>query len=227
MKPGGLAGLGIEISHGMNSWKLGLLILIGPCLAVAQGLCLAKSTRGPASINRAAQVMASPSKIFDNGEVPISADLIQIYEQMKSEKQAYQTADYIPTNLHDSDSGSYVLNAIADRSVSTFIRQQKEMGTSLGRTTANVEKTMKQEMVLGSSDKTKIQHKFNFEVQAFQSKAQIKYSGLADASVSYRASESTVAFEIFEKLPHTQEVVLSHELRPGQQISSLNMRWAW
>ena len=183
--------------------------------------------RAPASINRAAQIMASPSKIFDNGEVPISADLIQLYEQMKAEKQTYQTADYIPTNLHDSDDGHYVLNAIADRSVSTFIRQQKEMGTALGRTTANVEKTMKQEVILGSPEKDKIQHKFNFEVQAFQSKAQVKYTGLADAAISYRARESTLAFEVFEKLPHTQEVVLSHEVRPDQQVSSLNMRWAW
>lgn len=181
-------------------------------------------------ISHGVQALAAPSKLLYDGEVLISADLIDNYKRVQAEREDMKVSDFIPTNMKPSRDSGYVMSVIADRSMNTILNQPQFRESSLGRTANKVEKSLNQEVTFGGDKaKNEIQHKLNFQVQAFQSQAQIKYEGFTNAAVLYRAVNSAVTFEVFDKLPtvRQQQVVLSHELRPDEKISRLSVRWDW
>lgn len=222
-------------SHWLENKGLDLLKLFtAACLILSSSLALALSIdrdpaneRDPASIARGVQALATPSRLLYNGETLISADLIENYQRVQSERVHLSATDFIPLSLKPSDNSNYVMAAIADRTISTMLNRPEIRESTFGRAATKVEKNLKQEVVIGKSATNGIEHKLKFEVQAFQTQAQIRYEGLANAAVSYQARNSTVAFEVFEKLPRSSKLVLSHELRPDQRVSNVSLRWDW
>lgn len=183
--------------------------------------------RGPASINRAALTLSAPSKLLYSGQAPLSPELVENYHQVRSSEKPFNAMDFIPLNLHPSSNSGYVFSAIADKSVQTILNQPHIRQSVVGQAADKMEKTLHQEVVLGGKGSEGPGHRLNFEVQAFQTQAQVRYEGLTKAAVSYQATRSTVAFEVFEKVARTKELVLSHELRPDERVSQMSVRWSW
>jgi hypothetical protein len=211
----------------MRTARLGLLFLLVFAFSLqgfGQGV-----ERAPATITRGVQALAAPSVLLYDGGKLISAELIENYRQVQREKKDLNIGDFIPLNIAPSHDTGYVMSVIADKSLNTILNQPQFRESALGRTADKVEKNLKQEVSFGDRSKNEVQHKFNFQVQAFQTQAELKYSGLTNAAVLYRARSSTVAFELFEKLPtaQKQQVVLSHELRPEERVSQVSVRWDW
>lgn len=186
-------------------------------------------SRAPANVTRGVQALAAPSVLLYNGETLITADLIENYKRVQAEKETLKVSDFIPLTISPSADSGYVMSAIADKSISTIMDQPQFRESTLGRTADTVEKNLVQEVAFGGEAENATQHKLNFQIQAFQSQARVKYSGLTNAALLYRARSSTFAFEIFEKLPYAQkqQLVLSHELRPQERVSNVSVRWDW
>jgi hypothetical protein len=232
-------GLGFEFSKGMGfyakrtlfQWAKMARVLTALAVALASNPVWAsydfEKNRSPASINRGVQALATPSKLLYNGETLISADLIENYRRVQAERRGYDVDDFIPTNLQPSDDSSYVMAAIADKSLNTVFNRPEIRESALGRAATRVEKSLNKEVVVGGNSQNDIEHRFNFQLQAFQSQAQLRYDGITHAALSYQARSAVTSFEVFEKILRSKEVVVSHELRPDQRVSQVSLRWSW
>lgn len=188
----------------------------------------ANASRGPASINRAAIQMASPSKIFYGEDgTSISPELIANFNQIKSNDKPLDMSMIIPMDMQPSSDSSFVMAQVADRSVTSFLNSPAVRESSVGHAATAVEQKMRQEVVFGAADPKSVQHKLNFNLQAFQALAQVQYSGFTNAAIKYRIAESKVAVEMFERFSGNRDVVLSHTMGREDRVSELSVRWSF
>ncbi len=188
-----------------------------------------EATRMPASIGPGGS-LAAPSKIFfgQSGD-PLPPDLVAIYHSVKEQEAAqehFQTTDVIPLSLQPTQNMTDVVNKIADRSTSTLLNSKTFRESSVGQTTTKVENTLKKEVVIQSDEPRAVQHKFNFNYQAFQSEARIQYTGYANASMTYKVSEETLGLEVAEPIGH-QDLIVSHKVSPQDKFSQVSLRWSF
>lgn len=188
-----------------------------------------EATRMPASIGPGGS-LAAPSKIFfgQSGD-PLPPDLVAIYHSVKEQEAAqehFQPTDVIPLSLQPTQNMSDVMNKIADRSTSTLLNSKTFRESLVGQTTTKVENTLKKEVVIQSDEPKAVQHKFNFNYQAFQSEARIQYTGYANASMTYKVSEESLGLEIAEPIGH-QDFIVSHKVSPQDKFSQVSLRWSF
>jgi len=185
-------------------------------------------TRAPASINRAAIMVSTPSKIFygDDGQ-SISPELIANFNQVKFNDKPLDIVLIIPLDMQPTNDSSVVMAQVADRSMTSFLNSESVRQSSVGQAATTVEQKMKQEVIIGGDDPKSVQHKFNFNVQAFQALAQVQYSGVTNAAIKYKIAESKVAVEMFEKLPGDRDLVFSHTMGREDRLSELSVRWTF
>jgi len=183
--------------------------------------------RSPASLGGGVESVAQPSELLYNGETLISADLIENYNQVQARNKPTDGRDFIPLDMTPTDNQGAVLGRIADKSLNTMLNAPEIRNSGFGQTANSVQNSMKQEFVMGPSTPGGVNQKFNFQLQAFQSLAEIKYEGYANAAVSYHLNSASTRFELIQKLPAEKELVMSHELRTDQQVSNVCVRWKW
>ncbi|MEZ0391907.1 MAG: hypothetical protein ACAH59_06810 [Pseudobdellovibrionaceae bacterium] len=185
-------------------------------------------SRRPASINRAAQTVAAPSKIFygENG-TSISPELIANYNHVKASEKPIDISSIIPLDMKPTHDSAAVFSQVADQSLTTLFNSPELRESSIGQTATAVEQKMKQEVVIGSEDPESTQHKLNFNVQAFQATAQVQYTGLTNAALKYKIAKNELAMEVFEKVASNQDVVLSHSISSADRVSEVSFRWSF
>ncbi|GIL16617.1 MAG: hypothetical protein BroJett040_03680 [Oligoflexia bacterium] len=205
-----------------NDMKILGLIFMLSVLILANQASAAVYSRNPAAINRAAQVLARPSQIFDSG-ILLSSELIQTYNEVKEKEKAETYVEIIPENIQEMNESNQVVAAIADRGLSKWWNSEAVQSSSFGRRAEMVEKKMQGEVVVHSA----IEHKLNFQFQAFQTRAKIDYSGLTHATLYYQARNSEVGVEVTEKIADSQDLILSHAIKSENQVSQVNLRWSW
>ena len=173
-------------------------------------------------------MVSKPSKIFygDDGE-PISPELIANFNQVKASEKPWDPQEMIPIDMQPTNSASQVAAQVADRTATTLWNSPTIRESSIGHAATTVEETLKQEVVLGDSRPQSIQHKFNFNVQAFQTLAQIQYSGFTNAAIRYKITESKFAFELFEKITGNKDLVVSHTIGREDRLSAMSVRWTF
>jgi hypothetical protein len=187
-------------------------------------------TRVPSSINRAAITVSTPSKVFygENGQA-LSPELIANFYQIKATEKPLDMAELIPMDMQPSNNSTQVFTRVADRSLTTFLKSEAVRESTLGQTATAVQQKMKQEVVLGdgSGDPKAVQHKLNFNLQAFQAMAQVEYSGLTNAALKYKIAENKIALEVFEKISNNKDFVVSHSVSSADRISEVAFRWVF
>jgi hypothetical protein len=189
---------------------------------------LLKISRTPAAINRAALTVSTPSKVFygENGQA-LSPDLIMNFNHMRATEKPFNIAEHIPLDMKPSNSTMEVFSQVADRSLSTFFNSPSVRESSLGKAATTVEQKMNQEVAFGGTDPKSIQHRLNFNVQAFQALAQVQYTGLTNAALKYKLTENKMALEVFEKVATNQDFVMSHTMSSSDQVSEVSFRWSF
>jgi len=182
--------------------------------------------RGPASINRAALTMVTPSKIFygEDGKA-LSPELIANFNMVKHENQPYDMSQLIPLDMQPSDSSSQVFSQVADKSFTTILNSDAVRGSTLGRAATDVEQKLKTEVTLGGNEPKSIQHKLNFSMQAFQATAQVLYTGITHAALKYKIADNKVGLEVFERVVGNKDLVMSHTVSPADRLSEVSVRW--
>lgn len=194
----------------------------------ASSFCFASVQRRPTSINRAVILVTEPSRVFygQNGK-SLSPELIANFNSVKSTEKPIDTATYIPMDMPASGDSSFVFNQVADKSLGTILNSEAVRMSSVGRAATEVENNMKTEMVIGGGSPKSLQHKLNFNVQAFQALAQVEYTGFTNAAVKYKVAENKVGLEVFEKIMTNKDLVLSHTASPADRVSEVSMRWTF
>ncbi len=167
----------------------------------------------------------SQAALKPSREPSVSDELLASYRAIRSLDQPWDTDTYMPKDLSKDMDSQQVVSKIADKSLQTLIDKSSFKESSIGRTATNLEKSMKQEVTIGQPDSTGKGHKIQFSVQAFESKAQVNYEGLTNASVIYQATQAKTIFAVSEKLSGNRDLVLSHTTDASQQVSQVSIRW--
>ena len=201
----------------MKKLYLQLLTLLGTALAFAWALpARGIVDRAPAAIPRDLIQMQKPAS------AAFSPDLIASYNYVKSTQKPFDITQVVPLDLQPTDDSNSVFSKVADQSLSSIFNSPELRQTPFGQTATQVEEKVRQDVVMNQGG---IQHKLTFQVQAFQSVARLDYKGYTNASLKYKASESSMALEVWEKITRTRDVILSHITKPDDRLSSVAMRW--
>ncbi len=187
-----------------------------------------ESSRAPASINHAAIMVATPSKIFYGEDgTSISPELIANFNQVKANDKPLDVVLFIPLDMQPTNDAASVMAQVADRSMTSLLNSESVRQSTVGQAATTVEQKMKQEVVIGGSDPQSVQHKFNFNVQAFQALAQVQYTGYTNAAIKYKIAESKVAIEMFKRFYGNRDLVFSHTMGRENRISEVSVRWTF
>jgi hypothetical protein len=190
-------------------------------------------TAGPAvswaSAQRAAQpiVLNSPlrdfSRDFSRGFNMATIEPVESLRNIRSSDIGL----LIPVNeLKPESDGSTIALQILDHSVSNFFKSMQK--SDLGRSVKLVEKSVETEISLGGAEPDSTRHSIKVAMRAAQSKAFIRYSGVTNATVSYRILQSALDLEIREPLPiFKTDLVYNHIATRDDTRDLLSLSWAW
>jgi hypothetical protein len=166
------------------------------------------------------------SRDYSHG-LDISA--IQPIESMRDVKNE-DIAKVIPNDLQPTSptqGGGEVASKILDHSISNIFNSQAVRNSELGKTAHNVEKSLDSEKSFGGTEASSIHHVVKFQVRAAQTKAQLAYTGLTNAQLSYQVNQSKMDLEVFEKLDTNTKIVYNHVIKPGDRSDLVSLRWTW
>jgi hypothetical protein len=185
-----------------------------------------QDSRTPASINRAAIMVSTPSKIFYGEDgTSISPELIANFNHIKTADKPWDASSIIPIDMVAPNDQNLLFAQVADRSMNSFLNSEAVRGSTVGQAATTVEQKMKQEVVFGGESSASIQHKLNFNVQAFQALAQVQYTGYTNAAIKYKIASAQLDVEVFEKFSGNRDLVFSHTITKENRISGMSMRW--
>jgi hypothetical protein len=184
--------------------------------------------RGPSSIAPAVMALTQPSKIFygQDGE-QISPDLIATYNAVKAQEKPLNVCDYVPTDMTATSSSGQVLGRIADKTASAIFNSEAFRAMPIGSAATEVQESMKADMVVGGVEPGEVQHKINFNLEAFQALAKIQYTGITHAAVMYYALQSKLSFEVSQKVFGSKDLVFNQDFSPSDALSRVSFRWGF
>jgi hypothetical protein len=136
-------------------------------------------------------------------------------------------ANVIPTDLDPSDQNG-IGRRILNNTVTRAINSDSIRNSSLGRTAVSVQNSMQGGVSVGTRSPNSVQHEFRIAADPMQALARINYSGLTNAQLSYRATESKMDFEWREPVAAIDtDIVFNHVNAPGERRELMSLRWAW
>lgn len=157
----------------------------------------------------------------------ISDQLIADFYAVKSHETPMDVQQVIPLDMQASGDANYVLSRLADRGITSWVTSDAFKNSQLGRTTAEVQETMQADISVKGSESNSIEHKFNLNFQVFQAVAQLKYTGLTNLLIRYKATAAELNFEISEKLDESKDIVFDHLAHSDYQNSQVSVRWTF
>jgi hypothetical protein len=134
-------------------------------------------------------------------------------------------AALIPMNLQPGQTDKEVGLRVVDKGLNSFTQGDYFRNTEVGKAASGVEKAMKTEVHFGDPEQNEIQHSLNMQVQAFEQKAFVKYSGFTNVRLTYLMYNSNLNLEINESLGVNTELVIKHDLH--DQLSQAQVKWSW
>lgn len=167
----------------------------------------------------------SPSNFdFSQG---FDATAIQPIESARGLKSD-DVAKVIPQNMTTTTDGGKIASQILDRSVSTFFDSDAIKKSQVGRTAKEVEQKLQTEQSFGGSQPDSIKHSVKFTMKATESRADLEYSGITNAQVTYYVAQSKTNFEVREPVKaFGTNLVYNNIITPGETRNTLSMRWGF
>jgi len=134
-------------------------------------------------------------------------------------------AAVIPMNLQPGQTQQEVGLRVVDHTLNRFTQGDYFRNTEFGKAASGVEKAMKTEVHFGNPEENEIKHSFNMQIQAFEQKAFVKYTGFTDIRLTYLMYNSDLNLELYENLGGTTELVVTHMMH--DQLSKAQLKWSW
>ena len=134
----------------------------------------------------------------------------------------------IPSNMSPTSNENLVATQILDHSLSNWFNSEAVRNSDFGRTAHHVEKSMEGDVSFGGIQPDSIKHQFRFQMKATQTQAQLGYTGLTTAQVTYYMLQDKTNFEVREpmKVLNTQ-VVYNHIVSHEETRKMVSLRWSW
>ncbi len=146
-----------------------------------------------------------------------SADIARVIPAQKL--QGMQTTQTNPN--------APVMTTILGYSVGNYLQSPTIKQSSVGKTATSVQDSMKTETTFGGSKPGGIKHSFAVNVDPFQTKAEMKYKGYTNASLTYTATDSKLNFEIYRDLNVRTKLVFNHTNARSESREVVSLRWMW
>lgn len=136
---------------------------------------------------------------------------------------------YLPSQLVATDSSQTNLRKMSDRAMQVWIKSPTMQQFSVVQSAQVVEKAMKAEVDFGGGDpdsgENQIQHKVNFQIQAFQALSKVDYKGFVNASITYNLRDQTAGLEVREKILRDKDLYVNHSTSRLENLSSVGVKW--
>jgi hypothetical protein len=134
----------------------------------------------------------------------------------------------IPSDMAPSSNFGSVSTQIIDRSLTSFFNSPVIRNSDIGRTAHQVEKSMESNVDFGGQTPNSIKHSFKFAMKAAQTRAQVEYTGITNAQLSYQIAGSTLDLEVREPVAAIgTQVVYNHIDKPNDRSDVVSLRWDW
>lgn len=132
----------------------------------------------------------------------------------------------IPSNVTANDPSNEVLKKMGDKAVNIWLKSSTMQKMSIVQAAQSVEKAMKAEVNLAPED-SDIQHKLNFQLQAFQATSKVDYTGYVDATVSYNMRDQKAGYEVRKKILKNKDLFVNHTDAKNENLSSVGLKWSF
>ena len=133
-----------------------------------------------------------------------------------------------PASTEETDS---MLKRMGDRAIGVWLKSSTMKNLSVIQTAQKVEQAMKAEVGFGGSEsengEKSIQHKINFQFQAFQATSKIDYTGFVNASVTYNLKEHVTGFEVREKVLEDKDLFVNMSTSKAEDLGSVGIKWSF
>lgn len=134
----------------------------------------------------------------------------------------------IPSDMKPTSDGGMVAAQILDHSLSNWFNSEAVRNSDLGRTAHQVEKSMEGDVSFGGGQPDSIKHNFRFAMRAAQTHAQIGYTGLTNAQVTYYMLQNKTDFEVREAVkPLGTQLVYNEIVTREDTRRTVSLRWDW
>jgi hypothetical protein len=176
------------------------------------------------SVSYAAIPQTIPSASYDG----VDLDLTQI-NKVESARDIHQAdvAQVIPTNMQASEDTFQVGKQIADHAFSNWLKSEQIRSSNLGRSAETIQQNLQHNVSLGKTGDNGVEHKVNFQIQPGTAQAIVKYTGMVNANLSYRASNAEWKLELSQKLASSTDLVVYQTSRSDERTNNISVRWTF
>ncbi|MFN9067534.1 MAG: hypothetical protein ACK5V3_09915 [Bdellovibrionales bacterium] len=133
-----------------------------------------------------------------------------------------------PSTPQESD---IMLKRMGDRALGMWLKSSTLQNLSVVQTAQKVEQAMKAEVGFGGGESENgekaIQHKINFQFQAFQAISKLDYSGFVNASVTYNLKDQVAGFEVREKVLQNKDLFVNMSSSKVEDLGSVGIKWSF
>lgn len=134
----------------------------------------------------------------------------------------------IPSNMAPTNDGGLVATQILDHSLSNWFNSDAVRNSDIGRRAHEVEKKLEGDVSFGGQEPKSIKHSVRFAMRAAQTRAEIEYTGLTTAQVSYSFLQEKTNIEVREPVkPLNTQLVYSHTTSKADRTQMVSFRWDW
>lgn len=150
---------------------------------------------------------------------------VQPVESNRGVKSA-DVAKVIPSDMATTQDQTKVASQILDHSVSAFFDSDAIKQSDMGRTAKQVEQSMQTEQTFGGSSPDSIKHSVKFTMKATEERADLEYTGLTNAQMTYYVAQEKTNFEVREPVKMLgTNLVYNNIIAPGETRNTLSVRW--
>jgi len=166
----------------------------------------------------------APSMDFSKG---LDASAIRPVESSRVTRPE-DVAQVIPANMAPTNDGSRVATQILDHSLTNWFNSEAVRSTSFGRGAHQLEKQLRTDVSFGGAKPEETKHNLRFQMKATQTQAQVAYSGITNAQLTYFVTQNKTDLELREQVPGLRtQLVVNHTVAPDDRRDTLSLRWSW
>jgi hypothetical protein len=148
--------------------------------------------------------------------------------QSLRETRSEDISKIIPADMTPTTNGSLVATQILDHSLSNWFNSEAVRSSSIGHTAHRIEKSMEGDLSFGGTQPESTKHSLKFSMKATQTRADVEYTGLTTAQVTYFVLQEKTNIEIREPVRALNTQVVYNDIASKEDRTQMvSLRWQW
>jgi hypothetical protein len=120
----------------------------------------------------------------------------------------------LPTHLNEFSQSNEFRDHVIQRSATALLNSDIIRNSFLMKTASQVQESTKMDLSVkseeGPAHEKQVEHKFKFDLQALNGRAQVRYSGFVNSRLEYQALTDSLQFSVEEQLSEDARIAISH-----------------